>query len=202
MPTECRVQSWLTSLLVPQKAAFKETPRSLAVISSCPLLAQSGHPELHRGPLAKMPGRLPLDEARPPWNPKFFRRLRRGFGSSHEATSNNLLRGFGNPCVNFAAQQPKIDWFCKKPFGTDEGKGKLLSQVDASDNKAFASKGKLTMPILALGAEKLFGEQQAAIMREVGTNVEGGIIANSGHWIMEEQPDATVKAVRAFLDKK
>jgi pimeloyl-ACP methyl ester carboxylesterase len=73
---------------------------------------------------------------------------------------------------------------------------------DASDNKAFASKGKLTMPILALGGEKSFGEQQAAIMREVGTNVESGIIANSGHWIMEEQPDATVKAVRAFLDKK
>jgi pimeloyl-ACP methyl ester carboxylesterase len=73
---------------------------------------------------------------------------------------------------------------------------------DASDNKAFASKGKLTMPILALGAEKSFGAQQAAIMREVGTNVEGGIIANSGHWIMEEQPDATVKAVRGFLEKK
>jgi pimeloyl-ACP methyl ester carboxylesterase len=73
---------------------------------------------------------------------------------------------------------------------------------DASDNKVFASKGKLTIPILALGAEKSFGEQQAAIMREVGTNVEGGIIANSGHWIMEERPDATVKAVRDFLEKK
>jgi pimeloyl-ACP methyl ester carboxylesterase len=73
---------------------------------------------------------------------------------------------------------------------------------DASDNKSFAAKGKLTMPILALGAEKSFGEQQAAIMREVGTNVEGGIIANSGHWIMEEQPEVTVNAVRAFLDKK
>jgi pimeloyl-ACP methyl ester carboxylesterase len=73
---------------------------------------------------------------------------------------------------------------------------------DASDNKVFANKGKLSIPILALGAEKSFGEQQAAIMREVGTNVEGGIIANSGHWIMEEQPDTTVKAVREFLDRK
>jgi pimeloyl-ACP methyl ester carboxylesterase len=58
------------------------------------------------------------------------------------------------------------------------------------------------MPILALGAEKSFGVQQADIMRIVGTNVEGGIIANSGHWIMEEQPDQTVKAVSAFIDKK
>ena len=78
----------------------------------------------------------------------------------------------------------------------------LVPTFVETPNKAFASKGKLTMPILALGAEKLFGEQQAAIMREVGTNVEGGIIANSGHWVMEEQPDATVKAVREFLDKK
>jgi pimeloyl-ACP methyl ester carboxylesterase len=73
---------------------------------------------------------------------------------------------------------------------------------DAPDNKAFQAKGKLAMPILALGAEKSFGDQQAAVMREVGSNVEGGIITNSGHWIMEEQPDQTVKLVRAFLDKK
>jgi len=72
---------------------------------------------------------------------------------------------------------------------------------DAKDNKVFEQK-KLTMPILALGAEKSFGDQQAAIMRIVGTNVEGGIIANSGHWIMEEQPEATVKVVSAFIDKK
>ena len=73
---------------------------------------------------------------------------------------------------------------------------------DASDNKAFLAKGKLTMPILALGAEKSFGEQQAAIMREVAANVKGGVIANSGHWIMEEQPDTTVQAVRDFLAEK
>jgi pimeloyl-ACP methyl ester carboxylesterase len=73
---------------------------------------------------------------------------------------------------------------------------------DRADNQEFQRKGKLTMPILALGADKSFGEQQAAVLREVGSNVEGGIIANSGHWIMEEQPDQTVKAVKAFLDKK
>jgi pimeloyl-ACP methyl ester carboxylesterase len=73
---------------------------------------------------------------------------------------------------------------------------------DAPDNRAFAARAKLTMPILALGAEKSFGEQQAVIMRDVGTNVEGGIITDSGHWIMEEQPAQTVKVVKTFLDKK
>jgi pimeloyl-ACP methyl ester carboxylesterase len=72
---------------------------------------------------------------------------------------------------------------------------------DARDNKVFAEK-KLTMPILALGAEKSFGDQQAAIMREVGINVEGGIITGSGHWIMEEQPAQTVKKIKDFFDKK
>ncbi len=72
---------------------------------------------------------------------------------------------------------------------------------DAKDNVEFAKK-KLPMPILALGGDKSFGLQQADIMRLVATNVEGGVITNSGHWIMEEQPDQTVKLVRAFIDKQ
>ena len=72
---------------------------------------------------------------------------------------------------------------------------------DRADNLAFQAKGKLTMPILALGADHSFGAMQATVMREVGSNVEGGIIANSGHWIMEEQPAQTVGKIKAFLDK-
>src|SRR5271156_1420322 len=41
---------------------------------------------------------------------------------------------------------------------------------DAKDNTEFAKK-KLTMPILALGADHSMGAQQADILREVGTNV-------------------------------
>jgi pimeloyl-ACP methyl ester carboxylesterase len=73
---------------------------------------------------------------------------------------------------------------------------------DAKDNQQLMAKGKLPMPILALGAEKSFGTQQADIMRVVGSNVEGGIITKSGHWIMEEQPAQTVKAIVEFLNRK
>lgn len=73
---------------------------------------------------------------------------------------------------------------------------------DAIDNKAFAAKGKLSMPILALGGDKSFGLQQAAIMREVGTDVTEGLVVNSGHWIMEEQPKQTTEKIVAFIDKK
>jgi pimeloyl-ACP methyl ester carboxylesterase len=73
---------------------------------------------------------------------------------------------------------------------------------DAIDNRAMlAAKGKLKMPVLALGGEKSFGTQMAAVMRAGAENVSEGIVPDSGHWIMEENPAATVKLVRAFLDK-
>jgi pimeloyl-ACP methyl ester carboxylesterase len=73
---------------------------------------------------------------------------------------------------------------------------------DAIDNKAFAARAKLTMPVLAIGADKSFGPTMALDMRSVATNVTELVIANSGHWLMEEQPSATVAAVRDFLDRK
>jgi pimeloyl-ACP methyl ester carboxylesterase len=72
---------------------------------------------------------------------------------------------------------------------------------DAIDNRALlAAKGKLTMPILALGGEKSFGPMMATVMRAAGTDVTGGVVPGSGHWIMEENPAATVVLVRKFLD--
>jgi pimeloyl-ACP methyl ester carboxylesterase len=72
---------------------------------------------------------------------------------------------------------------------------------DAIDNKAFLADGKLTLPVLAIGADHSFGTAMADDIRFVATNVESKVIANSGHWLMEEQPAATVAAIRAFLDK-
>jgi pimeloyl-ACP methyl ester carboxylesterase len=72
---------------------------------------------------------------------------------------------------------------------------------DATDNKALAQAGPLKMPILALGAEKSFGEGMAVELRFVGNNVTAGIVPNSGHWIMEENPQATVKLVTEFIRK-
>jgi pimeloyl-ACP methyl ester carboxylesterase len=73
---------------------------------------------------------------------------------------------------------------------------------DAIDNKALAANGKLTMPVLALGADHSFGTQMADIMRGVATNVTGGVIIDSGHWVMEEQPKQTTAAIVDFLAKK
>lgn len=73
---------------------------------------------------------------------------------------------------------------------------------DAIDDQAYiASQGKLKMPVYALGGEKSFGPMMATVMRAAATNVTEGIVPDSGHWIMEENPAATVKLVRAFLEK-
>jgi pimeloyl-ACP methyl ester carboxylesterase len=71
---------------------------------------------------------------------------------------------------------------------------------DAVDNKAFlAAKGKLGMPVLAIGGEKSFGPMMATVMRFAASDVTEGIIPDSGHWIMEENPTATSVMVRSFL---
>jgi pimeloyl-ACP methyl ester carboxylesterase len=70
---------------------------------------------------------------------------------------------------------------------------------DATDNKAFLAKGMLTMPVLAVGGEKSFGPMMATVMRAAATNVQPAVVPNSGHWVMEENPAATIKLVEDFL---
>src|SRR5262249_38796370 len=67
------------------------------------------------------------------------------------------------------------------------------------DNKNFLSKGKLAMPVLALGGEKSFGKTMAEVMRFAASNVQEGVVPDSGHWVMEENPNATITMIRAFL---
>jgi len=72
---------------------------------------------------------------------------------------------------------------------------------DAIDNKAFVARGKLTMPVLAVGGEKSFGPTMAVVMRAAAVNVQEGIVPGSGHWVMEENPGATIALITDFLAK-
>ena len=72
---------------------------------------------------------------------------------------------------------------------------------DAVDNRAWLATGaKLNMPVLAIGGAKSFGPTMAVVMRAAATNVTEGVIPDSGHWIMEEQPAAGVAMIDAFLE--
>jgi pimeloyl-ACP methyl ester carboxylesterase len=72
---------------------------------------------------------------------------------------------------------------------------------DAVDNQKFLAEGKLTMPVLAIGGEKSFGIGFANEIGFAADHVEALSIANSGHWLMEEQPEAVMDAILAFLAK-
>jgi pimeloyl-ACP methyl ester carboxylesterase len=73
---------------------------------------------------------------------------------------------------------------------------------DGLDNKELlAQGGKLAMPVLAVGAEKSFNTAMAEEIRFVAINVTVGIVPASGHWVMEENPDATTRLVLDFLAK-
>jgi pimeloyl-ACP methyl ester carboxylesterase len=70
--------------------------------------------------------------------------------------------------------------------------------IDAEQIKEY-SKVKLPMPVLALGGENSFGTAPLVSMQSISTNVRGGIVPFSGHWIPEEQPDFVVDQLFKFF---
>ncbi|PLQ01000.1 alpha/beta fold hydrolase [Cupriavidus pauculus] len=70
---------------------------------------------------------------------------------------------------------------------------------DVIDNKANLAKGALPMPVLAIGGEKSFGVMMETVARAAASNVQGVVIPNAGHWLMEEQQQATSAAISGFL---
>jgi len=77
----------------------------------------------------------------------------------------------------------------------------LAFPTDVKDNQASLAT-KLPMPVLAIGGEQSFGATQAVAMRNAATQVTEVVIPQAGHWLMEEQPAATIRAIRTFLDTK
>jgi pimeloyl-ACP methyl ester carboxylesterase len=110
----------------------------------------------------------------------------------------------------FAGDPSKIDEatrvhytaFYAQPGAMHSAFAQFLSiPKDVEDNKVSITT-KLTMPVLAIGAAKAFGANVAIIMRNAADNVTEVMIADSGHWLMDEQPTATIAAVQNFLDQK
>ena len=73
---------------------------------------------------------------------------------------------------------------------------------DAIDNQTLVGKGKLTLPVLAIGGDRSYGGSLATEVGFAATDVRSAVIGNSGHWIMEEQPQQAVAVIFAFLEEK
>ncbi|MGA8098925.1 MAG: alpha/beta hydrolase [Candidatus Cybelea sp.] len=69
---------------------------------------------------------------------------------------------------------------------------------------AFAklARTKLTIPVLSIGGEKSLGVALGAQTRLVASNVSVVVVKNAGHWLMEEQPVATMTALEQFLEHR
>ncbi|MBN3794478.1 alpha/beta hydrolase [Burkholderia sp. Ac-20392] len=60
---------------------------------------------------------------------------------------------------------------------------------------------KLTMPVLAIGAEHATGDAPLVTMRDNATDLQGAVVPDCGHFIMEEAPDAFIGHLLPFLER-
>jgi pimeloyl-ACP methyl ester carboxylesterase len=60
---------------------------------------------------------------------------------------------------------------------------------------------KVKVPVVALGGAKGLGEQVLPMVKMVAENVEGGVIADCGHFVPEECPEEIVRHVLALTKK-
>ena len=70
---------------------------------------------------------------------------------------------------------------------------------DAIDNQALVAKGKLLLPVLAIGGDHSYGAHLATEVGFAAANVRAAVVTNSGHWIMEEQPEQAIALIVPFL---
>lgn len=74
---------------------------------------------------------------------------------------------------------------------------------DIEDNAAIAAQFKLPMPVLALGGDSAWGRRMEVVesLRRMAVDVRGGVIANCGHWMPEEQPEELLRQLLAFFQE-
>jgi|GEM_PF-1532962 len=73
---------------------------------------------------------------------------------------------------------------------------------DAIDNQELLAKGKLKIPVLAIGGDHSYGAQLATEVGFAAADVRSAVISDSGHWIMEEQPEQALAVILSFLGGK
>ena len=71
--------------------------------------------------------------------------------------------------------------------------------LSARQNRDLSAKGKLTMPVLALGSDQGSISDMASPLKAFAEDVRGGVVANCGHFIPEEQPAAAAAELIAFF---
>jgi pimeloyl-ACP methyl ester carboxylesterase len=68
-----------------------------------------------------------------------------------------------------------------------------------TQNEQRVKRGRLTMPVLAVGGATSAGAGVAAMMNLVADDVRSVIIPGTGHWVAEESPERMLAALTGFL---
>lgn len=77
--------------------------------------------------------------------------------------------------------------------------GYYRAVLEDIDQNKVSMKTKISVPILALGGDVGSAPDLYDRMKPLGHDVKGGVIANSGHYIPEEQPKALSDAIIQFI---
>ncbi|MBW3610707.1 MAG: alpha/beta fold hydrolase [Actinobacteria bacterium] len=70
---------------------------------------------------------------------------------------------------------------------------------DAADNRASVELGRLRMPVLAMGGQHGAGPAVAASLRPATDHLREVVVADSGHWLVHEQPDRVASELGRFF---
>jgi pimeloyl-ACP methyl ester carboxylesterase len=70
---------------------------------------------------------------------------------------------------------------------------------NAKDNQDNAQAKRLAQPVLAVGAEFVFGLTVATSFQQVANDVRGVVVPGSGHWPQEENPQFMIDCASLFF---
>jgi pimeloyl-ACP methyl ester carboxylesterase len=75
----------------------------------------------------------------------------------------------------------------------------FVSFPQAAKDFAELARTKLRMPVLSIGGERANGAALGQQVNLVASTVTVVVLKDTGHWLMEEQPEATIAALLRFL---
>ena len=75
----------------------------------------------------------------------------------------------------------------------------FVSFGQAAKDFAQLSQMKLSMPALAIGGDKAYGEFLGQQMKIVASDAKVVVLKKTGHWVLEENPKGTTDALMTFL---
>lgn len=86
-----------------------------------------------------------------------------------------------------------------RPGRTAAGFAYFASFPKTATDFAELAKTKLAIPVLSIGGEKSLGDVLGAQTKLVASDVTVVVLKDTGHWMLEERPEATIAALTRFL---